>query len=168
MTDLKQKLIDLSKQATGDESIIAAGDFQPKGLTWKRAAAAGAGSLAGSELSGGNSVASGAGAASGYMLGEYLATSGNVPPVVILAASPEKLYVLTSTNAKGIVLMKELTLLDTLNRDKLSIETKQKVNVRTVVINDEETGHEYKLEGRRMVLHHMNDLLDALDTESEE
>ena len=65
------------------------------------------------------------------MLGEYLATSGNVPPVVILAASPEKLYVLTSTNAKGIVLMKELTLLDTLNRDKLSIETKQKVNVRT-------------------------------------
>ena len=33
--DLRQKLIDLSREATGDATITVAGDFQPKGLTWK-------------------------------------------------------------------------------------------------------------------------------------
>ena len=49
--DLKQELIDLAREATGDNEITVAGDFQPKGLTWKRAAAAGAGSLVGSAVS---------------------------------------------------------------------------------------------------------------------
>ena len=42
--DLKQKLLDLSREATGDPAIVVAGDFQPKGLTWKIAAGAVAGS----------------------------------------------------------------------------------------------------------------------------
>lgn len=50
--DLKQKLIDLAREATGDQSITVAGDFQPKGLTWKRAAGAAAGSLAGDAVGG--------------------------------------------------------------------------------------------------------------------
>lgn len=43
MADLKQKLIDLAREATGDSAITVAGDFQPKGLTWKMAAGAAAG-----------------------------------------------------------------------------------------------------------------------------
>ena len=27
---------------------------------------------------------------------------------------------------------------------------------------DESTGHEYKIEGKRILFHHMNDMLDAL------
>jgi hypothetical protein len=38
----------------------------------------------------------------------------------------------------------------------------QKVTVRTAVIMDTSTGHEYKIEGKRILFHHMNDLLDAL------
>ncbi len=64
------------------------------------------------------------------------------------------------------MLGKSLVLLDTMNIDDISIETKQKVTVRTLVIKDDKTGHEYKLEGRRLTLHHMNDLIDALDKNS--
>jgi hypothetical protein len=30
------------------------------------------------------------------------------------------------------------------------------------VITDESTGHEYKIEGKRILFHHMNDMLNAL------
>lgn len=165
MTDLKKKLIDLAREATGDSEVTVAGDFQPKGLTWKRAAAAGAGSLIGSELGGNNALGASIGASAGYMVGQYAGTSGNTPPIVVLAASKSKLYVLTTNNAKGIILTKNLVLLDTLERENLVVETKQKVTVRTLVIKDEKTGHEYALEGRRMTFHHMNDLIDALSLE---
>ena len=51
--DLRQKLIDLSREATGDASITVAGDFQPKGMTWKVAAGAVAGSVLGEAAGGG-------------------------------------------------------------------------------------------------------------------
>ncbi len=98
--ELKKKLISISVEATKDKSISVAGDFQPKGLTWKRAAAAGAGSLIGSEVSNDDALATAIGAGTGYMAGQYAGTSGNTPPVVVLAASPEKLYVLTTNNSK--------------------------------------------------------------------
>ncbi len=41
--DLKKKLLDLAREATDDPQIMVAGDFQPKGLTWKIAAGAAAG-----------------------------------------------------------------------------------------------------------------------------
>jgi hypothetical protein len=82
--------------------------------------------------------------------------------VVVLAASPSKLYLMTSNNAKGIILAKHLVLVDTIDRDNISVEMHQKATVRTAVITDESTGHEYKLEGKRILFHHMNDMLDAL------
>jgi hypothetical protein len=164
--DLKQKLIDLAREATGDPEITVAGDFQPKGMTWKVAAGAAAGSFVpGGDVA--QAVGVGAGAAAGY----YAASAGELPPVVVLAASPSKLYLMTSNNAKGIILAKHLVLLDTIDRDNISVELKQKATVRTAVITDESTGHEYKLEGKRILFHHMNDMLDALashDTEDTE
>jgi hypothetical protein len=102
------------------------------------------------------------GAAVGYAAGTYAGSSGDVPPVVVLAASPQKLYVMTSTNAKGIIPAKHLVLLDSIDRENVGVELKQKATVRTAVITDESTGHEYKLEGKRILFHHMNDMLDAL------
>lgn len=160
MADLKAKLNEMAIAATGDSGIIATGDFQPKGLTWKRAVATGAGSLIGSEA---GDVGQAIGAGAGYIAGTYAGTSGKIPPIVILAISKENLYVLTTTNAKGTILAKDLTLLDTLKLENLKVEMKQKVTVRTVEISDESTGNEYKLEGKRILFHHMNDLLDALD-----
>jgi hypothetical protein len=158
--DLKQKLIDLAREATGDSSITVAGDFQPKGMTWKVAAGSAAGSVLGDAAGGdvGQTIGTGA----GYSAGRYAATSGELPPVIVLAASPEHLYLMTSNNAKGIILAKHLILIDTLNRADLSVEMHQKMTVRTAVITDNSTGHEYKIEGKRILFHHMNDMLDAL------
>ena len=158
--DLKQKLIDLARQATGDNEITVAGDFQPKGMTWKVVAGAAAGSALGDVV--GGDVGQSVGAAGGMVAGRYAATSGELPPVIVLAASPHKLYLMTSNNAKGIILAKHLVLIDTLDRDNLSVEMHQKATVRTAIITDESTGHEYKVEGKRILFHHMNDMLDAL------
>jgi hypothetical protein len=155
--DLKQKLIDLAREATGDPDITVAGDFQPKGMTWKMAAGAAAGGALGSSFDAG-----GLGATGGAMAGRMASSSGDLPPVVVLAASPEKLYLMTSNNAKGIILAKHLVLIDTLDRAHLSVELKQKATVRTAVITDESTGREYKIEGKRILFHHMNDMLNAL------
>jgi hypothetical protein len=158
--DLKQKLIDLAREATGDPTINVAGDFQPKGMTWKVVAGSAAGSVLGDAV--GGDVGQAIGAAGGYSAGRYAATSGELPPVIVLAASPERLYLMTSNNAKGIILAKHLLLIDTLNRSDLSVEMHQKMSVRTAVITDTSTGHEYRIEGKRILFHHMNDMLDAL------
>jgi hypothetical protein len=155
--DLKQKLIDMAREATGDPEIQVAGDFQPKGMTWKVAAGAAAGSVLGSSVDAG-----GLGAAGGAIAGRYAASSGSLPPVIVMAASPERLYLMTTNNAKGIILAKGLVLLDTIDRANVSVELKQKVTVRTVVITDESTGHEYAMEGKRIIFHHMNDVLNLL------
>ena len=158
--DLKQKLIDLAREATGDQAITVAGDFQPKGMTWKVAAGAAAGSALGDSV--GSDLGQAVGATAGYTAGRYAATSGELPPVIVLAASADKLYLMTSNNAKGIILAKHLVLIDTLDRANLSVEMHQKMSVRTAVITDESTGNEYKIEGKRILFHHMNDMLDAL------
>jgi hypothetical protein len=158
--DLKAKLLELSREATGDPEIVVAGDFQPKGLTWKRALGTAAGSVVGDAIGGDVGQALGAGA--GYIGGDYVGTSGELPPVVVLAASPSKLYLMTSNNAKGIILADHLVLLDTIDRDHVRVEMHQKATVRTAVVTDESNGHEYRLEGRRILFHHMNDMLDAL------
>jgi len=158
--DLRQKLIDLSREATGDPTITVAGDFQPKGMTWKVAAGAAAGSVLGSAA--GGDVGQSVGAGAGLVAGRYAATSGELPPVIVLAASPTKLYLLTSNNAKGIILAKHLLPIDTLDRGNLSVEMHQKVTTRTAIITDASTGHEYKIEGKRILFHHMNAMLDAL------
>ena len=158
--DLKQKLIDLAREATGDPDIVVAGDFQPKGLTWKITAGAVAGSMLGDAVGddAAQAIGTGAGAATGYVVG----ASGELPRVVVLAASPSKLYLMTSNNAMGIILAKHLILIDTLDRENLDVELHQKMTVRTAVITDTSTGNEYKIEGKRILFHHMNDMLDAL------
>ena len=158
--DLKQKLLELAREATGDDTITVAGDFQPKGMTWKVAAGAAAGSALGDAA--GGDVAQSIGAAAGYTAGRYAGSSGELPPVIVVAASPDKLYLMTSNNAKGIILAKHLLVIDTLDRKNLSVEMHQKMSVRTAVITDSSTGHEYKIEGKRILFHHMNDMLDAL------
>jgi hypothetical protein len=75
---------------------------------------------------------------------------------------------MTSNNAKGIILAKHLVIIDTLDRANLTVELKQKATVRTAVITDESTGHEYKLEGKRILFHHMNDMLNALTLDEDD
>lgn len=129
-------------------------------MTWKVAAGAAAGAALGNAT--GIDGAGAVGAAGGVMAGRYGASSGQLPPVIVMAASPSKLYLLTTNNGKGIILAHSLVLIDSLDREHLSVELHQRVTTRTVVIKDESTGHEYGMEGKRMIFHHMNDVLGLL------
>ena len=71
----KQKAIDLARAATGDDEITVAGDFQPKGMTWKRGVGAAAGAAVGGVASGGNEWPRAAGTAGGYAAGSSSAST---------------------------------------------------------------------------------------------
>jgi hypothetical protein len=159
---LKQKMVDLAREATGDEEIFVAGDFQPKGMMWKRAAGTAAGSLIGGAATDGNSWGKAAGAAGGMAVGSLAAGKGK-PPVVVLAATPTKLYALATSMGQGLLLAKHLELLEVMDRDHLAVTIKKRVNTRTAVIEDESTGSKLELEGLKLGFHHMNDLLNVLD-----
>ena len=160
--DLKQKMIDLAREATGDDEIFVAGDFQPKGMLWKRAAGAAIGSAAGGAVSGGDSWARAAGTAGGVAVGTLAAGKGQ-PPVVVLAATPTKLYVLATSMGQGMLLAKHLEVLDVMDRNQLDITLKKRAMTRTAVIEDESSGGKIELEGLKLGFHHMNDLLNVLD-----
>ena len=161
----KERLVGMSIEATGDEDIFVAGDFQPKGMLWKRSAGAAVGSLVGGAVSDGNSWAQAAGATGGIAVGTLASSGKGVPPVVMLAASPTKLYILATKPGRGILSARELELLHTLNRDDLVVTLKKRAMTRTAVIADEATGATFELEGVKLGFHHMNDLLNALDEE---
>ncbi|MGB9357372.1 MAG: hypothetical protein WCC01_02340 [Acidimicrobiia bacterium] len=162
-----EKMVAMAVEATGDESIFVAGDFQPKGMTWKRAAGTAAGSALGGAVSGGDAIARTAGAIGGFAAGT-LATAGtnpDLPPFVVLAASPDKLYVLTHKRGMGAFLSRHLELLHVLDREDLVVTLKKRATVRTAIIEDEATGYQLKLEGVKLGFHHMNDILNDLDDE---
>lgn len=160
--DLKQKMVDMAIEATGDDEIFVAGDFEPKGMLWKRSAGAAAGSMVGGAVSGGDSWAKAAGAAGGMAVGTLAAGKGKAP-VVVLAATPSKLYVLATSMGQGMLLAKHLEVLNTMDRDDLTVTIKKRAMTRTVVIEDESDGGRIELEGLKLGLHHMNDLLNVLD-----
>lgn len=162
-----EKMVAMAVEATGDDTVFVAGDFQPKGMTWKRVAGAAAGSAVGGAATGGNSFGQAAGATGGLALGT-LATAGtnpDLPPFVVLAASPDKLYVLTHKRGMGAFLSRHLELLHVLDREDLVVTLKKRATVRTAIIEDEATGYQLKLEGVKLGFHHMNDLLNDLDEE---
>jgi hypothetical protein len=162
----KDKLIAMAVKATGDEEILVAGDFEPKGMMWKRSAGAAAGSLAGGAATGGNSWGRTAGAAGGLAVGSLAAgASTHLPPVVMLAATPTTLYVLATPVGRGYLFSSNLEVLAALDRNNLTITLKKRMATRTAVIEDESSGETFKLEGVKFGFHHMNDLLNEIDQE---
>lgn len=165
----KEKLVRMAQEATGDDEIFVAGDFEPKGMMWKRAAGAAAGSLAGGAVSGGDSWAKAAGAAGGIAVGSLAAgASTHLPPVVILAATPTKLYVLATPIGRGHMFARNLEPLTELDRNNITVTLKKRMATRTAVIEDETTGETIALEGVKLGFHHMNDLLNELNEEEHE
>ncbi|MGI9586461.1 MAG: hypothetical protein ACR2N7_12815 [Acidimicrobiia bacterium] len=161
-----EKLVRMSVEATGDDEIFVAGDFEPKGMMWKQMAGAAVGSAVGGAVTDGNSWAQAAGASGGIALGSLAAgASTHLPPVVILAATPTKLYVLATPVGRGHIFARNLEALSVFERDNLTITLKKRMATRTAVIEDESTGETIKLEGVKIGFHHMNDLLNAIDQE---
>lgn len=161
--DLKQKMIDLAREATGDDEIGAAGEFQPKGMLWKQAAGAAAGSLAGGAATGGNQWGQTAGAMGGAAAGTLASTGKGVPLEVVIAASPTKVYLLSTRHDTSVMLSRSLDLLHVIDREQMSVTIKKRMMTRTIIIEDEATGEKYEMEGLKLGFHHTSAVLDLIE-----
>jgi len=144
--DLKQKMIDLAREATGDDEIGAAGEFQPKGMLWKQAAGAAAGSLAGGAATGGNQWGQTVGAMGGAAAGT-LASTG----------------LLSTRHDTSVMLSRSLDLLHVIDREQMSVTIKKRMMTRTIIIEDEATGEKYEMEGLKLGFHHTSAILDLIE-----
>ena len=154
----EEKLLRAAVEATGDEAIIDVAEFNPKGSAGASAAGAAVGSLAGGAATGdsgwGHTVgAVGGGAAGRAMMG----LSKDLPPRVCVAVSPDEVYLL-GMNAYGY----HVDPIAKIDRDKLGVEVHQRVSVRTVVLEDLETGRRFPLEVKRLNFYHAKAIVGLL------
>ncbi len=143
--------------ATGDSRIIDVAEFQPKGTAAATGAGAAAGSLAGgaaTDNNWGTAIGTEGGAAAGKAL---LGIGKKLPPRVCVAISPTEAYLL-GMNARGY----DLDPIAKINRDKLGVEVHRRVTVRTVVLEDLETGTMFPLEAPRLNLYNAKAMVELL------
>jgi hypothetical protein len=154
----EEKLMKAAIAATGDESITDVAEFNPKGSAGASAAGAAAGSVAGGAATGGDSWGQSIGAAGGVAAGRALMGMGeDLPPRICVAVSPDEVYLL-GMNAMGY----HVDLIAKIDRHQLGVEIHQRVSVRTVVLEDLETGHKFPLEVKRLNLYHAKAMVELL------
>ncbi|MCL1598661.1 MAG: hypothetical protein M3094_05720 [Actinomycetia bacterium] len=152
------KLMKAAIEVTGDDSINDVAEFQPKGTAAATGAGAAAGSMAGGAASGGNNWGSALGVAGGAAAGKALVGLGkDLPPRICVAVSPTEVYLL-GMKAHGY----HVDPIAKIDRDKLGVEVHQRVSVRTVVLEDLETGHKFPLEAPKLNLYHAKAMVELL------
>lgn len=167
--------IAVAAAATG-ASIIAAGVFEPKGAAAKRGGGAAAGTGAGGLLGdvvGAGSVGVGVGALAGATAGHL---AGNLDGVFefLVAVAADTVYVLVPTDLGGPYDQQhelrdgEVRLLRTFDRRHLQTTVKAHFAVRTLVLEDTQTGEHLDLEGRRIGWTHAKAVIAALVTHEPE
>ena len=154
----EEKLTRAVIEATGDDSITDVAEFNPKGSAGASAAGAAAGSLAGGAATGGDSWGQSFGAAGGMAAGRAMMGLGkDLPPRICVAVSPDEVYLL-GMKAMGY----HVDPIAKIHRDQLGVEVHQRVSVRTVVLEDLETGHKFPLEVKRLNLYHAKAMVELL------
>ena len=152
------KLMKAAIALTGDDTINDVAEFQPKGTAGTAVAGAAAGSLAGGAVSGGNSWGNTFGAVGGAAAGKVLVGLGkDLPPRICVAVSPTEVYLL-GMKAYGY----HVDPIAKIDRDKLGVEIHQRVSVRTVVLEDLETGHKFPLEAPKLNFYHAKAMVELL------
>jgi hypothetical protein len=160
----QEKLMTEARRATGDESILDVADFQPKGTAGASMAGAVAGGMAGGAAVGGDgwgsAIAQGAGAAGGLAAGKAaVGVSRHLPHHIAIAISPTEVYVL---EYKGTGWSPHLEAMGKIDRDRLGVEVHQRVSVRTVVLEDLDSGERFELETGRLNFYHGKALVELL------
>ncbi len=139
-----------------DDTIVAAGQFAPRGQT----AALFAGGMIGSDVGGvagdaASAVGLGAGSLAGIRANEE---SSGLAREMSIAVSDTKVYGMsTRSRAK-----EPDAILFELPRAGLTAKVHQRVNVRVLELIDDETGQRVELEGNRIPLTHSKDVIDVL------
>ena len=81
----------------------------------------------------------------------------DLPPRICVAVSPDEVYLL-GMKAYGY----HVDPIAKIHREKLGVEIHQRVSVRTVVLEDLETGHKFPLEVKRLNLYHAKAMVELL------
>ncbi len=153
----EEKLMKAAVEATGDTTISDVAEFQPKGTAAATGAGAAAGSLAGgaaTDSNWGSAIGTAGGAAAGKAL---LGIGKDLPPRICVAISPTEVYLL-GMKARGY----DVDPIAKIHRDKLGVEVHQRMTVRTVVLEDIETGHKFPLEAPRLNVYHAKAMVQLL------
>jgi hypothetical protein len=158
----EEKLMAAAIEATGDDSISDVAVLQPKGTAAATGAGAAAGSLVGGGATGSN-WGSAFGATGGAAAGKALLGMGkDLPPRICVAISPNEEY-LFGMKAHG----DSLDPIAKIDRDKLGVEVHRRMTVRTIVLEDLETGHQFALEAPKLNFHHAKAMVELLKMNEE-
>ena len=161
---MEEKLRTAARAATGDQSIIDVAEFHPRGFAAAAGAGAGLGSAAGggaTDSSLGSAIGSAGGAAAG-MAGA--AAARDLPMRICVAISPASIHLLEIQDKIGY---DDVTLIVSLNRSDVEVETHGRVFNRVVVLRDSAGGKSYELEAPRMGPFKSKDLVALLEESGE-
>jgi hypothetical protein len=140
-----------------DDQVVAAGLFFPRG----HSGAAFAGGMAGGELGGMlGRVGEDVGMAAGVIGGQraFDAASG-LPERMLVAVSATSVYGFDTHRERE---REPTDLIFQLPRSRLEVRVHPRVNVRVMELIDEASGSRVELEGQRIPLFHVSDVIDAL------
>lgn len=156
-----EKLIDEAKAYLGgDEQILAAGMFEPRGTTGGMIGATGAG------FATDNIVGEIAGVAAGVESGRAMSHMDGVPRWTMLAVTPTTLYAIRC-GQHGVGWQPQETFA-TIDRSKARVTVHGRVNVRTLSVEDPGSGRTYQWEGNRIGPAHAKAVIEALEAEEVE
>ena len=154
----EEKLMRAAIEATGDDTISDVAEFNPKGTVGATAAGGAVGSVAGGAATGGDSWGRAVGTMGGVAAGgAAMGLSRDLPPRICVAVSPDEVYLL---GMKTIGYHVEP--IAKIHRAKLGVEVHQRVSVRTIVLEDLETGHRFPLEVKRLNFYHAKAMVGLL------
>ena len=154
----EEKLLRAAIEATGDDTIFDVAEFNPKGTVGATAAGAASGSVAGGAATGGDSWGRAVGTMGGVAAGRTaMGLSTDLPPRICVAVSPDEVYLLGMKTIGYHV-----DPIAKIHRDKLGVEVHQRVSVRTIVLEDLETGHRFPLEVKRLNFYHAKAMVGLL------
>jgi hypothetical protein len=156
-----EKLIDEAQAFLGgDARVLAAGIFQPRGTTGGMMGATGAG------FATDNIVGEVAGAAAGLESGRVMAGVDEVPRSTMLAVTPTELHALRAKQAH--VGWKVDGPFARFDRSRIRATVHGRVNVRTLTVEDPDSGRTYQWEGNRIGPAHAKAVIEALEAEEVE
>ncbi len=139
-----------------DDTLVAAGEFSPRGRTGASIVGGIAGSEAGSAIGGGFGDA--VGLVAGYAAGGRAADAASgMPAYVVVAVSQTMVYGLAGRRnhpSDDIVFQ--------IPRADIEVEVHQRVNVRVLELIHRSTGDRIELEGNRLPVTHSKDVIDHL------
>jgi hypothetical protein len=151
-----EKLIGEAQEFLGDgEHVVAAGVFQPRGTSGGFAGAAGVG------LASHNIVGEVVGAAVAVESGRIMKHVDDVPRWTMLAVTPTKLHAL-ACGQHGVGWRPKESFA-TFDRSTAPFTVHGRVNVRTLTVEDPDSGRRFQWEGQRIGPMHAKAVIEALE-----